>query len=189
MARRQRPQRLDGGSARRLARLPRRLRRILLALLRGHLPRDERPLLLLPLEILEGEPALLFLALGGSGHRELALSDVEGLRTLVAAADLEVHLRAFLQRAEAVAVDVTVVDEEILAPVLRCDEAEALVVVEPLDGSGCHVITSTAQSAANAAGAESNNGGRLPEYRRVCVRPNKPPVASLVVVTPPPWHP
>src|SRR3954468_18252470 len=102
MSRRQRPQRLDGGSARRLARLPRRLRRILLALLRGHLPRDERPLRLLALEILERQLALLFLALGGSGHRSgLALGDVEGLRALVAAADLEVHLRAFLQRTEA----------------------------------------------------------------------------------------
>src|SRR3954454_12967557 len=29
------------------------------------------------------------------------------------------------------------------------------------------------QSAANAAGAESNNGGRLHEYRRACARPNK----------------
>src|SRR3954462_15459843 len=158
MSRRQRPQRLDGGSARRLARLPRRARRILLALLRGHLPRNERPLLLLTLEVLECQAALLFLALSGSGHRELDLSDVEGLRALVAAADLEVHLRAFLQRTKAVAVDVAVVDEKVLAPVLRGDEAEALVVVEPLDGSSCHV--SSTAGCGVAATAESNNGGR-----------------------------
>src|SRR5688572_27450507 len=31
-------------------------------------------------------------------------------------------------------------DEEVLAALVRRDEAEALVVVEPLHGSGCHLI-------------------------------------------------
>src|SRR4051794_6073853 len=31
-------------------------------------------------------------------------------------------------------------DEEVLAALVRGDEAEALVVVEPLDGSGCHAF-------------------------------------------------
>src|SRR5262249_40985101 len=43
------------------------------------------------------------------------------------------------ERAVAVAVDPGVVDEEIPAALIRRDEAEALLVAEPLHGSGRHV--------------------------------------------------
>src|SRR5690606_40527096 len=65
------------------------------------------------------------------------------LQALLALHDLEGHLLAFLQRLEAGALDRTEVDEEVLAA-FRGDEAEALGVVEPLDGTGLtfgHVAT------------------------------------------------
>src|SRR5262249_47635393 len=40
------------------------------------------------------------------------------------------------------AADRAVVDEDVLAPLVLRDEAVALVVSEPLHGSGCHVYTS-----------------------------------------------
>src|SRR4029079_1676363 len=74
----------------------------------------------------------------------LQRGDVHGLRSLVAALGVVGDLRAVRERLEAVGVDAGVVDEEVLATVIRRDEAEGLVVVEPLNGSGCHVISSTA---------------------------------------------
>src|SRR4051794_36785432 len=69
---------------------------------------------------------------------------VDGFGSLVASFGVIGDLRALGQRLEAVRVDAGVVDEQVLATLVRRDEAEALVVVEPLDGSGCHVISSTA---------------------------------------------
>src|SRR3954454_4402897 len=117
----------------------------------------------------------------------LGLRDVERLRALVATTDLEGHASALLQRAKAVAVGVRVVDEQVLAPVLGSDEAEALVVVEPLDGSRCHV-SSTAKVRRSRRVHQSNNGGRLHKYRRACARPNKATVASRVVAMTRPCH-
>src|SRR5918994_579687 len=74
-----------------------------------------------------------------SQRRCLDGDDVVGLRALLALAGLELHLRTLGQGLEALAADAGVVDEEILASVLRRDEAVALRVVEPLDGSGCHM--------------------------------------------------
>src|SRR5687767_4217290 len=64
--------------------------------------------------------------------------DVRGLGALLTLAGLELHLRTLDERLEALADDVGVVDEEILAALVRADEAIALRVVEPLDCSGCH---------------------------------------------------
>src|SRR5688500_11479794 len=58
-----------------------------------------------------------------------------GLQALLALHDLERDLLAFLQRLEAGALDGTEVHEQVRAG-LRGDEAEALGVVEPLDGTG-----------------------------------------------------
>src|SRR5690348_12272570 len=58
-----------------------------------------------------------------------------GLKALLALDDGEGHLLAFLQALEARALDRTEVDEHVLA-VLAADEAEALGIVEPLDGTG-----------------------------------------------------
>src|SRR4051794_2366936 len=59
---------------------------------------------------------------------------VDGLRALVAGFGVVLDLGALGERAEAARVDPRVVDEEVLAALVRGDEAEALVVVEPLDG-------------------------------------------------------
>src|SRR3954447_22361486 len=70
----------------------------------------------------------------------LERGDVDGLRPLVAGLGVVGDLRALGERLEAARVDAGVVDEQVLATLVRRDEAEALVVVEPLNGSGCHVI-------------------------------------------------
>src|SRR5690606_5391491 len=61
--------------------------------------------------------------------------DVFGLQALLALRNRERDLLAFLQRLEAAALDRAEVDEQVVAA-LRGDEAEALGVVEPLDGAG-----------------------------------------------------
>src|SRR4051794_24477458 len=94
--------------------------------------------------------------------RRLQRGDVDGLRALVAGLGVVGDLRVLGQQLEAVGVDAGVVDEEVLATVVRRDEAEALVVVEPLDGSGSHDVpprrlcTANAEEAVTAttAGAE-----------------------------------
>src|SRR5690606_13579747 len=66
-----------------------------------------------------------------------------GLQALLALHDLEGDLLAFLQGLEAGALDRAEVDENVRAA-FRGDEAEALGVVEPLDGAGLtirHVVT------------------------------------------------
>src|SRR5687768_12279625 len=64
------------------------------------------------------------------------LDDVLGGRALLALHDVALHALTLGERLEAAALDGRVVDEEILAAVLGRDEAEALGVVEPLDGAG-----------------------------------------------------
>src|ERR671923_487256 len=69
--------------------------------------------------------------------------DVRGLGALRPLARLELHLRALGQRLEALAGDLREVDEHVLAAALRLDEAVALRVVEPLDGSGRHLTNTS----------------------------------------------
>src|ERR1044071_9280129 len=52
---------------------------------------------------------------------------------------LVLHLRTFVQRAIAAALNGAEVDEQVLATLIRGDEPITLVRVEPLDGSGCHM--------------------------------------------------
>src|SRR4051794_5105015 len=66
-------------------------------------------------------------------------ADVLRLRALGALRDVERHLLVFLQRLEAAALDRREVREEVLAAVVGRDEAEALGIVEPLDGTCAHV--------------------------------------------------
>src|SRR3954447_4624336 len=73
----------------------------------------------------------------------LERGDVDGLGALVPGLGVEGDLRALRQRLEAVGVDAGVMDEEVLAALVGRDEAEALVVVEPLDGSGSHCVSPT----------------------------------------------
>src|SRR3954470_22319397 len=70
-------------------------------------------------------------------------NDVGRHRALLALCGLVLDLRALGQGLEARTGDVAEVHEEVLAALLRRDEAEALGVVEPLDGSCCHENTSS----------------------------------------------
>src|SRR4051794_16091495 len=63
---------------------------------------------------------------------------VRRVRALGATLGVVAHLRALGQRPVAVAADRAVMHEQILALIVRGDEAEALLVTEPLDGSGSH---------------------------------------------------
>ncbi len=67
--------------------------------------------------------------------------NVLGRGALLALDYVELHLLAFGKRLEAAALDRGVVNEAILLPVRRGDEAEALVIVEPLNCSvGTHTL-------------------------------------------------
>src|SRR5205809_7703307 len=66
--------------------------------------------------------------------------DVRGGGALGALLAVVAHLRALGERLEAAALDRAVVDEQILAVVIRRDESEALLVAEPLHGSCGHVV-------------------------------------------------
>src|SRR3954469_1603856 len=74
-----------------------------------------------------------------SSFAKLNDPDVCGLWALRALAELEFDLRAFGQRPEAVAGDAGEVDERVLASVIGRDEAEALLVAEPLHDTGSHL--------------------------------------------------
>src|SRR3954467_12987606 len=75
---------------------------------------------------------------GSAGLRASDALDVDGLRALVARLGVVLHARPLGQRAEAVRHDRRMVDEEVLARLVRRDRSEALVVVEPLHRSGGH---------------------------------------------------
>ena len=45
---------------------------------------------------------------------------------------IELHSRALLQSPETIGLNSAVVDEAILAPILRCNESETFLVIEPL---------------------------------------------------------
>src|SRR6185436_4192310 len=67
--------------------------------------------------------------------------DVRRLLALRAGGDFEADLLAFLEGLEALHVDRGEVREQIVAAVIRSDEAVALRVVEPLDGASCHDVS------------------------------------------------
>src|SRR5690348_5907857 len=81
-------------------------------------------------------PAAKYASLPWSGR-----NDVLGGRTLLPLSDVERHLLAFLQLAEALGGDVRVVGEDVGAAAVLLDEAEALFGVEPLHSAGNHVIS------------------------------------------------
>src|SRR5579862_9009379 len=69
----------------------------------------------------------------------LDLRDVDRLGALGPCFLLIGDLRSLGQRAISVAVDAAEMDEQVPSSIIRRDEAEALVVAEPLDGSRSHV--------------------------------------------------
>src|SRR4051794_2608335 len=72
---------------------------------------------------------------------ELREVHVRGVRTLGALLRVVGDLRTLGEGTEAVPLDRREMHEEVLAPVLRRDEAEALLVAEPLDGSDGHAVS------------------------------------------------
>src|SRR5829696_2144875 len=66
------------------------------------------------------------------------LRDVDRLRPLVALFLVVGDLRALGERAVTVSRDAAEVDEQVAAALIGRDEAEALVVAEPLDRPGAH---------------------------------------------------
>src|SRR5687768_1184649 len=66
-----------------------------------------------------------------------------GLRALRALLDLVLDGRALVQALVALAFDCAEVDEHVVAALGLRDEAVALLCVEPLDGSGSHIHTSS----------------------------------------------
>src|SRR4051794_15641569 len=102
----------------------------------------------------DGRPALDRLPRGSDrAHVDRARPLVTGLR-------LEADLGALGQGAMAVADDRALVDEEILRAIVGLDEAEALVVVEPLDCSGRHAFPPlTVRRARRCAEATTANAG------------------------------
>src|SRR5690606_29852457 len=63
-------------------------------------------------------------------------SDVRRLQALRAFSGLELDALVLFQRAVSARLDCGVVREDVRAAVVWCDEAEALLCVEPLDGAG-----------------------------------------------------
>ncbi len=67
-------------------------------------------------------------------------ADVEGFRTLLARADLELDGLTLVKAAVAIARDIGVVDEHVLAS-LNGDESEPLLAIEKLYGACRHEFT------------------------------------------------
>src|SRR5436190_22109669 len=104
-----------------------------------------------------------------AGVEYLELDDVRGCRALRALLCVVAHLRALGQRLEAAALDRAVMHEQVLALVIGRDEPEALVVVEPLDGSSCHLSFSFRMCAlrnAEGAGQQLRTSRSLATSRR-----------------------
>ena len=81
--------------------------------------------------------------------------DVRGVRALRAGLGVEGDLRAFGQRLEAGAVDGGMVDEEILTGLVGRNEPEALLLVEPLNGTCGHVMSLRGVLCNGAEGADA----------------------------------
>jgi hypothetical protein len=73
---------------------------------------------------------------GRPGPSTLHRLDVSRLQPLRALLRFEAHLLIFSQRLEAVASDFGEVSEQVVAALVRGDEAKAFAVVEPLNGAG-----------------------------------------------------
>src|ERR687895_573012 len=107
-------------------------------------PRTSCPLSSWTLNIVFGRASTIspsisiFSSLGTSGDASDE-AHVHRLGTLVARLLLVLHLGVLRQGLEALAVDAAVMDEQVPLSIIGSDEAEALLVVEPLDGSGRHV--------------------------------------------------
>ena len=80
--------------------------------------------------------------------------DVASLGALLALGRLELDARTLGEGLEALARDRAEMDEDVLAALIRGDEAIPLRVVEPLNGSGCHICTPPLEALNVLGGAE-----------------------------------
>jgi hypothetical protein len=67
-------------------------------------------------------------------------ANVRGLKALGALLDLELNLLPFSEAAKAIGLNRSVVAENVFAAAILSDEAKALRIVEPLDGTSCHFL-------------------------------------------------
>src|SRR5204863_6385822 len=74
----------------------------------------------------------------GAGRRSAEGGDLAGLGPLLALLDVERHALAFVEALVPVLLDRGVVHEHVRAATVGCEEAVALLAVEPLDGAFCH---------------------------------------------------
>ena len=68
--------------------------------------------------------------------------DLSVLLTSVSLADFELDWLILVKRAKTARLDLRMVNEHILRAAIRSDKAEALIAVEPLYGSLCHLLLS-----------------------------------------------
>src|SRR5207244_2483999 len=100
--------------------------------------------------------------------------DADGacLRALRTILNFVLHLRPFGEALVPLAADRAVVDEDVLATIVLRDEAVALVVAEPLHGSGCHIytsldcVTNVQRKAQAETGTRSNSLWSRKQYRQ-----------------------
>lgn len=62
------------------------------------------------------------------------------LRTFRTLLDVELNTLVLFERAKSAPLDLGVVDEDVLCSVVRRDETEALLAVEPFHSSLCHLL-------------------------------------------------
>src|SRR5579875_2365920 len=98
---------------------------------------------------------------GGGSDRD----DVGGRRTLRALLTLVADPGALGERPVAVTLDRGVVDEEVLARLIGGDEAEALLVAEPLHCSCGHVAPPSFTCKRDTRGAETSDTGETRALR------------------------
>ncbi len=83
--------------------------------------------------------------------------DVASLGALLALGRLELDTRALGERLEALGLDRAEVDEHVLAALVRGDEAIPLRIVEPFNGSGCHIEHLPPRSSERTGGAKTRD--------------------------------
>src|SRR5687767_14244525 len=108
-------------------------------------PRTSCPLSSWTLNIVFGRastisPSISIFSSLGTADRDSDEADVHRLRPLVPGLFLVLDLRVFGEGLEPLAVDTRVVDEKVPVAIVRRDESVTLLVVEPLNGSGRHVM-------------------------------------------------
>src|SRR5437763_6694840 len=103
------------------------------------------------------------LLLRASSSRE---RDSGGLGALLPLPRLEGNLRSLGQALVPAAGDLAVVDEQVLAALVRLDEPVALLIVEPLHRSGCHETPPSLLSRTSQEG-EARNHRTSKSRRRV----------------------